>query len=284
MCRMRCLMAVVVLMWGCDEDFEARTLLEGYRVMGISADRPEVGLEDTVTLHVHDFDTEGRPPTYRWSVCMASVGAENNFECVDETWRFSLEGARTLTVDFERVGAESVSLSSIYEQALSRYGGMPSATGIKDLEEGFDVLFTLNSGPEGGREVETVKRVTVRSPAREEGPNTNPEVSRFSVEAVARASTSVELAVEVTDGSAQPYVLERYGEDGVVVESSDATEELAYTWYTTAGETDPPVTFGDVQRTTLKLPAEAGLVRVFVTVRDGRGGLDVAEAEIEVRP
>lgn len=53
------------------------------------------------------------------------------------------------------------------------------------------------------------------------------------------------------------------------------TEEFLYTWYTSAGETDPGLTFGEEAKTRLELPDEPQEVEVTVAVRDGRGGLSV---------
>lgn len=137
--------------------------------------------------------------------------------------------------------------------------------------------FTVISGPEGGRRIETIKRVTVRErvESSEDEPNRNPEIAAFNV---ARLGGEVKRSVEMVEGSAQPYLEQRFTADGEVGELEAVTEELVYTWYTTAGETDPPLTFGDTRETTLRLPAGAGPTQVFVNVRDGRGGLAVAGA------
>ena len=53
--------AVCAIVWllvlGCDPEFPDRSLVEGYRVLGVVAVPPDVGPEDTFTLSLIETDT-----------------------------------------------------------------------------------------------------------------------------------------------------------------------------------------------------------------------------------
>jgi hypothetical protein len=159
-------------------------------------------------------------------------------------------------------------LSSSLGPALS-----PDGT-ERTLERGFDIWVRLRSGPvcDGCESIHTVKRVAIRE-ATGVVPNQNPGIERFEVEGDAVTGGSIRLSLS-TDAP-EAYLDPETGEPD--------SEEYLYTWYSSGGETDPGLTFGDERQTELDLPDEPGPVDLFVTVRDGRGGLAVAAQTLQVR-
>ena len=71
----------------------------------------------------------------------------------------------------------------------------------------------------------------------------------------------------------------------LVAEGEDAqelTEELIIGWSVSAGELDGPYALTADPTTTLTLPDEPQTVRLFTTLRDGRGGLAIHQLDLVV--
>jgi len=255
---------------GCDDDFEPRSHLIGYRVIGISADRPEIGPDDTVRLTVHDYDSEGRVADYAWKICFLSFGQADDYACADPALEFEIV-ADGPEADVD-LGPDGFDLRGAFE----RFGPFPGADGQPTtLADGIDVQIEVVSGPQDGRIIDSIKRMRVRDGGT---PNTNPGIAALTVDgradpAAAAPGADVELAVQIAPGSEEDYV--DYA-------GRQVTEELLLSWYTTDGELDADLTFGDDLDNTLTLPDASGPVEVFVAVRDGRGGLAVENVTIPI--
>ena len=265
--------ASVLLLTACGDDFEPRTLIDGYRVMGVGADKPEIAPDETVHLTAYDANTDGAD--YIWSLCLLSFGGELGFACADPSLEFPLDGSgREIDLDLSAFGPDDLDLRALYDT----YGPFPNPSGAPTtLDDGFEIYVRLVSGPSDGRVIESVKRLLVRESG--DAPNANPVIERFTVDreaegATGTAGSEVKLEVVIADDAEQPYVDPYTGRD--------TAEELLFTWYTTGGEFDPGLTFGDDRDTTLELPDEPGEIDVWVTVRDGRGGLSVAHTTVDV--
>ncbi|MGK0358134.1 MAG: hypothetical protein ACI9U2_000417 [Bradymonadia bacterium] len=250
---------------GCDDDFDPRNLLAGYRVMGIEADRPEPAPDDVVRLTAHDFDTDGLAPTYEWTLCLYSFGSAADYACVDPALQFAIGDTRELAVD---LGPDGIDLRARFEAAGDVYDAQGNRV---TLEDGHIVYVELNSGVPGGRQIRTIKRLFVHDTT--DARNTNPVIEAFEVEGDPIGGTKVTVSVTVEGGALETY----QNTAGETV-----AEELLYTWYTTAGEYDPGLTFADDTDTRLKLPKAAGPIDVWVAVRDGRGGLAIERRTISV--
>lgn len=257
------MLMIGLLTAACGSDFDPRSKLDGYRVVGVAAEPPEVGPEDTVRLTVHDLDTDGGVPAYRWTLCLYSVGATVEFACADPRLEFSVEGGRDAEIDLSAYG-----IRALVEAA----GGVPAADGtLRTLEDGFDVYVTVESGPPTGRQIRTVKRVRVREGGE---PNRNPAATLAIEPTDLRRGGEVTLRVVPAPGAAEQYVDAETGEA--------ARETLTFSWYATGGEIESPITDGEDTETPLALPDEPGPVDVVVAVRDGRGGLAVVQGRVEV--
>ena len=268
---------------GCGDEFDSRTLLKGYRVLGVTSDPAEVRVGDVAQLTVHDIDTDGGEPTYEWSVCLYSFGAVVAFDCVDDSLELPLDAAGpTATLDLGPGGIDLVVFAA-QANAIARTQVPDLDSDPIDLDAGHDIYLKLTSGPSGGRKIRSAHKLTVRLDDPETGRagprNHNPVIDAFTIDgedadATAEVGGKVALALKLGAGSIETYDDE--------VRNEQAEEELVYTWFTTGGELDPPVTFGEGRESTLELPDEKGELTVFVTVRDGRGGLAVARHQIIV--
>lgn len=112
--------------------------------------------------------------------------------------------------------------------------------------DGLDVWVQLASGPDcaGCERIMTRKRVRLREG--NASSNHNPVIESFEVRGAVKPGQTVSLHV-ATDAP-ETFIAPDTGEP--------ISEELLYTWYTSGGETDPPMTFGDNRHTELRLPEE----------------------------
>jgi hypothetical protein len=244
---------------GCDDEFTSRTVLSGYRVVGVEASPPEVTPDDTVLLTAHDFYDGDEPIAYRWSLCLDASEPSGDFACDRARFDLDLGSEPSVTVDMSPAGLGVRAL-------LDQVGPVTNADGVaRSLGRGFDVFVRLTSGPDcsGCDSITTVKRLRLRESS--EPPNQNPVIRSFDTSGTVHNGADVQLSVRTE--APETY---RDSETG-----DDVEEEYLYTWYTSSGKTDPALTFGTERETTLHLD-DARDVTVFVTVRDGRGGLAVA--------
>lgn len=255
------LIATMAVGWGCGEDFQSRSVIDEYRLIGIGADRPEAAPDDAVTLHAWDLEPNGDAVEYAWSVCLWSFGAVTGYACVDPAFEVPIAAdGPTARVDF---GPDGLDFRTFY----ATHGPISDASGAPlSLADGVEVYVRLRSGPDAA--VHSVKRIRLRDAA---PLNTNPTIVALTTARV--DAQTVDLTVEVTGDSAEPFVDPLLGEA--------RAEDLLMTWYTTAGELDPPVTLAPDVSTRLTLPPGVDTARIFVAVRDGRGGLAVTEAVVE---
>jgi hypothetical protein len=208
--------------------------------------------------------------------------------------RYVADGGPDLTIDMAELGGVGV-------EALIAICGAASPDGVCrgvtrepiTLEQGWDVYVKLFSGVRGVRRIDSVKVLKVRD---FEGRNTaNPVVEGVTFEdpnggsAQLTTGSTIQLRPIITDGSIESFpeiqvdsegVLRRNADGSIVTET--ATEDLVVSWYATAGEFEFTRSTGDELKNELVLPDEPGIVRLWVVVRDGRGGFGVHEETFEV--
>ncbi len=257
-----------------DNDFDKAQELTSYRVIGITADRPEVTPSEPVTvLTLHDFhpaDLIGeRPPTaYEWRVCLVSVGGFAQYECIDPSLELPLPSTgQTTTLDLAAV------VDFIPQERL---------------EQGHSVWVKLTA-TSGDESVEVVRSVTV---SLSETLNQNPTLESFGVVAIVgpdgklregtpRAGDTLSLALTMKDGSAEDFIAtETVNGDSV---EREYTEQLIYTWYSSGGELERARGTDD-QRENELTDIEEGPLRIVVGARDGRGGFDIRSLDFDVLP
>jgi hypothetical protein len=294
-----CWLAVVALA-GCGDDFEPRSHLEAYRVVGIQAEPPELPSDGKVTLHVYDFDPAsvapadaGPPPGapyYIWVVCAYSLGSAVQYDCLDPRLEFAIRtDGPELALDLAHPPDGYPPLKAVYaglraelERREAEGEDVSALEDQIDPQKGTTLTVKLYAGREGAGHVDAVKRVTIHDPApgnTPAPPNHNPTIAAFRLGGetdVVSVPTGEKLAlsVEMAPGSVETYV------DSSTGESTD--EELLYSWFTSGGTLEPDITFGSDTKVELTAPDTPQRLRLFVAVRDGRGGLAVSEKTLDV--
>lgn len=111
--------------------------------------------------------------------------------------------------------------------------------------------------------------------------NQNPEAGPLQVDRPARAGQP--LAISLALPAAEPFV--RY--DAALTRVVDAEESLRVSWYATRGSLTPAETTAGsapTDVTTTFVAEEPGPVRLWAVVRDSRGGVTWAAADLVVDP
>lgn len=283
----RCIILLSILSYlGCGaEDFEPKSLFTSYRVIGIKAEPPTLSLAQESVLSVIDFhpndldEAEERPTIkYTWRLCPFTLGSMVEYECfLDE-----------VELEADEDGRVKVSPLTLLEQAgelmaLFESGeGIPMLPGSTGAPSSIDVYIKLTAKEAKKTPLEIVKKLTLN--LNDQAPtNQNPilETEGILIENQAsklKVGEVVTLTAQVKSTSEERYT-------PIVAEGEKAQEEkeeLLIGWLTTGGELDGPYSFMDDPHTELTLPDEPQMVRVFVTVRDGRGGLDVQSIDLNV--
>lgn len=260
-----CLCAPLVLAMACGPEFDDEKKIEGYRVLGIQAEPPEVDPDGQITMTVLEHDAEGdRPRTYAWTVCLLNPGDIGGFECLDERLEFPLDSAGpTATVDF---GPDGLNVRALFET----FGPVRGIDGREiTLEDGFEVYANLVSSAEGGREISTYKRLRIRDG---EDLNRNPTVDRIDITdrsaAVVKPGETIELTVVVDEETRD-------------IRPDGEPEIYNFRWFAVDGGLEdgfgPPTAVVDYTA-----PKEVGADLVFVVVRDGQGGSVLETLEVTI--
>ncbi len=292
---------------GCGGEFEQKSELKKYRVLGIRADRPEPEADARVTLRVVDFVPESvgqkiafaQPPTYAWRACLLPLGSQAAFACADPRFEVPLSSTGPEAVlDLGPGGLDLSRLLAATELAGQR---------LPDL---VPIQLTVLSGHESIGTVETVKLLYVRHSATddERAANTNPTLLGLTVAGelgcdedlvvedcllAAPAGSRLSLELTLAPGAAEACHADDL-EAGRCPEGT-GVEDLLVSWYSNVGELESAVTLvsDDTSSNVIGLPTrvpdgyakdEPVLVRIYAVVRDGRGGLDYLHAEFTMTP
>ncbi|MFN3198383.1 MAG: hypothetical protein ACE366_08210 [Bradymonadia bacterium] len=307
---------------GCQDEFDSKTIIDGYRILGLQLDPPELR-PDTAEVTVTAIDVNNEGATYSWSLCAISAGTISAFECFttdelgiedptalglpSEELEFPLPGdTAQITFNFQAIQGAVIGAFRTYVE--------DTCEGVEDVTQtilyrtqvqifGANSFLKLTSGVEGDRVVQTAHALLI---ADNEFPaNVNPQITEFTLDGddadlTAPAGSEVVLSVALADGAREDYadfdtieVQQECAVDCAVNDTSgcvnvgETTERITYTWYTTGGETDPPVTVwndttGNGNSSVITLPDEPGEIEVLIAVRDDRGGLDIERHTITV--
>lgn len=281
----------------CDPGFPDRSLVDGYRVLGMVATPPELGPFDQLELTLIEANAEGAE--YEWTACLASLGSSFGFQCVDESLELPLPiDGPVAAIDLSAEGIDFLgTLLKAFaelEQANAAESGVDDedkedcgeACKTRDGEETeyTDIQFMVTSGPPTGRQVTTVKLVRIYFDDSER--NQNPEILRFerSSTTPVRPGQNVRFEYEVNTELFQTYTL---------VNGTELIEENIMTWYTSAGTFTPApdkegkeknISIGSQSEMFLQLPAEMSedAVTVWGILRDERGGTDFRTLTLDI--
>ena len=296
---MRLLLLLITLFMcvNCDPGFPDRSLIEGYRVLGMVATPPEVGPFDTINLSLIEANEDD--VQYQWTACLASLGSSFGFQCVDEGLELPLPiDGPVAAIDLSSEGIDFLGtlLKAFAELEQANMSAMPSEGGDKedcgeacqtrdgDKTEYTDIQIMVKSGPPSGRQVTTVKLIRVYFDDSER--NQNPEILRFERPSTApiRPGEVVRFEYEVNTELYQTYTL---------VNGLELTEENIMTWYTTAGTftlapekegKEKNISTGSDAEMFLQLPSplDADSVTIWGILRDERGGTDFRSLDLNI--
>ncbi|MBI5482399.1 MAG: hypothetical protein HY906_26325 [Deltaproteobacteria bacterium] len=283
---MRVTLAVAIagaaLLHACRPSFEPATWVDGFRVLTVKAEPPEIAVGETTTLSVLAVDTAGGPVSVSWALCLLppnpATGESVSRDC--------------LTTDADAallpLGAGlSTTLVMPDEPAINL--GQPDSTG------GVYVPVRLEAEG-GGKLVAAVYRLRYGHGT---VPNQNPVIagvylvpagaSDASVDALpaldettppeVRAGDVLTLRAAFTPESAETYEAPEGGD--LDAGTAPKTELLSATWFATAGRFSVDTTGTEKPDTVLKLDAhlpaagtDGALIDLWVVGRDDRGGVD----------
>lgn len=281
-----CAMAWLIF-FGCDPEFPDRSLVEGYRVLGVVAVPPDVGPEDTFTLSL--IETDSPDTQYTWTACLAPLGSEFGFRCLDEVFEISLPyDSASPTID---LGPNGINYFAKLIEGFNELAAKSPEFSETDITSGEDetkpsfaeLQFNITSGPPNGRQVTTIKIMKIYF---DESPrNRNPEILSFDVTTPTpvKGCDIVRFEYDVDEMLFDNYTL---------VNGMEIVEENIMTWYATAGTfTDDPsddkernISTSQQSEMFLKLPEkiDSDIVQVWGILRDERGGTDFRTLTIPV--
>ena len=264
---MRALLAAVALFAaGCPAGLEPQTHVSKLRVLGVRADPAELIVDadaglPAATLTALAVDPSGAPISMRFALCADLSGVPSP----------TLPCPGAAGIDLPDAGPLAARLDLADPRVLALAAQADAGALQPLLDQGLPLLIGFDAtaaGADAG--LSGFATVTLRTPAR--GPaNQNPRLLDLEVPEV-RAGDTVHLQPTVApkDDPSERYVFSFFATDGSIA-------SLHTTDVTPTGQAEPTW----VEWTA---PALAGSVRLWVVVRDGRGGTDWLERDVDVRP
>ena len=260
---------------GCgDEDFDPASLLSGYRLIALQADPPVISATQESIVRIFDYhpdDLTGQRPAfkYEWSVCPFTLGSPVQYQCfVDE-------------IQLEEDGPEAV-VSPL--ELLMKLGDLDQLENSSDqlsdemtqFDEGKIDLYVKVKTKQAQEVIfESVKRVTLNFLATDADNSTNPSVSEFKVRLEKKEGEDEGAETQDTEFNTKDILTFELSLDEMI--DQEKASQWVYTWYSTAGKLDRPTLFGDDEelQTSFTLPEDPGPFRIYLTVRDDQGGVNL---------
>jgi hypothetical protein len=299
--RARWALAAAALVVTCAPNLSPQSLVDRFRVLALRASPASGAPGEEVTLEVLMSDTpSGALPFVLWTACLPLPG-QSGRQCLESlatdenaSERFvllGLEPGATFTLPGLAADQES---SEVFIVFLACAGlplipdcecpGPDCESCLQDLD-----MFNLCDGDDA------IVFKSVRAYADPSEGNRNPGIARVLIDGEEWAADAepdlpcspdgpcekVDLAIEAAPGSAEQYVVIRFGEEVTY------TEEPYVSWFATSGSmgkerssVDDATGLADVRWS----PQEdgAGPVKFYFVMYDARGGVDFAERHARV--
>jgi hypothetical protein len=266
------LLAGVGLTCACNRSLPDPALVSGMRVLAVKGEPPEAppGTEIHFTALVADPNGAGRPIKRIWALCSPGEGGigtcgnpANTLVLgtqLDATWTIPAAALDGLSPLDAQIGRDVYVVLAVQ---------VDDGTGSVDQDRSeHDVAF---------------KHVRVSTNSQ---PNKNPRLTKLTVEKTADPSNALtELAGQVLDlqSAAAPGSMEKWvSPDG----ATSGVEDSRYTWLISGGSVDLDISYGDDAGRSANRwhsPGATGPATLWVVLRDGRGGTDWAEQEINLQ-
>ena len=263
------LLLLAVALAGCPSGLEEQQHVSKLRVLAVRADPPELvllpdaGLPAT-TLTALAVDPSGAALSLRFALCLDLSGAPSATLPCPGTAGLDLPDAGPLAARLDLSDPRFLAFAASADAGSVGAGGLVAA-----LDQGVPLLYGFEAIA-GGERLGGFGTLTLRSARR--GPaGTNPEL----------------LALDI-DGGVHPGATVRL--TPVTAPKDDASKRYGFSFFATAGEssslrsTDTTAT-GETAATWVDwtVPDAGGPVRLWVVVRDGRGGTAFLERQVSVR-
>lgn len=288
----------------CAEDFDPATLVNELRVLGISAEPPDLIPLETTVIDSLVIEPEGGDVEYHWELCVITGSPDEGLPCRNDLLGFDeellalFELGNAPTASFTYL-ADGDDLQELCEEALEGLDSVPEFVQLPNCDEGLDVTLRLEVSS-GGVSKTAVKSLFLwfDDPGDDER-NHNPTIAGINAggselaadEAILVAPGGrVRFDVSVDEADRETFVREFEQSD---VDDEVVREEILFSFYSTDGEWDQQFTFTEDGRIPL---SDAGTnwfyvdsdvavgerIEAFFIIRDGRGGSDWQQRQIVV--
>lgn len=294
----------------CGPEFDPYNELEGLRVLAVRSEPAELTESETARLDALLYNATKDETRTTWSVCPWNGDPNDGYECPVDAAVFerayqkagltiapqalSLGSSGTAELTFPGTREEAQKLCFALTDILR-----DSPTAPPDCNVRWEWTVSLVAEA-GERRISTVKNVALLLDDAEE-PNQNPKLTAFGIErdddSLLPLSSDAELELrkgeehalraKVSDDAAELYVpLAVPGQ-----KKPDAElETLTFTWFVDAGSTervrstyiDGVESIKEAGQTDWNAPDDARDVRMFVVLRDQRGGVDFREGRVRL--
>jgi hypothetical protein len=300
---------------GCDPHFAAYNELESTRVLAVRAQPAELtegasSLLDALIYRDHDEAVE-----QTWSWCPWSSDPNGGFRCpvdqalLNEAWKKAGLAGSAPALELGRGETSSLSFPGTTAQARALCEALGEAQVDSFLEPNCEARWewSVRLSLHGKQtHIETIKSVALLLDPKA-APNQNPELTSFAVEAREQNGQHGQKPVTLDSGAAAELAAGQHY-DLTVKLAADAAEiyqpvpvpgqtqvpatreALTLTWFVDAGSTDHVRTtyaegvesLHDATRNSWSAPDKPEAVKLFVVVRDHRGGVDFRAGTIQL--
>ncbi len=267
------LIALLFILFGCgNDDLPKVETLQGFRVLGIVADTPEVAANSAVTLRLllTDVNGGGRTISGIWRACPdpgIALGAEPS--CVGVS---GATPSQAVSIDFSdgaRFNSSYTSLSTTSGQTFIVTPPANTLDGANTIQQtngkGYVVVFRFNVD---GREVRAFKTIIVSNRAAKNTNPTNP--TTILLNGATLASLPVANDKLTINNLTDEQTYQAFFSNGTL---ATITESYELAWYVSskAKLSAAKVAEGDSVR--IETAPEGGPFVAVVLVRDKRGGV-----------
>lgn len=287
-------------------DLKSVSMLEEFRVLGVSAEPAEIAPGEGVHLSVLWADPEGddRPVSFAWIGCAGLLTAPMGFEscqmllppvtgtAAEGRDEFDIPSTPSDLLSLAQPGMAYMKVTFIILMCAG--GKLPAADEYESIGQMAD-LSTLCAGGDG---IAAYKTVTISNA---EDPQRNPEIERLSMNEAPlvpsdeggigsvrctkadECGAEIELSLMLTSGSFQQYETVENGKTVTV------DERLFVSWFVTSGdvdtsalgsETDDPI--GPIEN--IWRPEFPGMHTLYAVAHDSRGGVSWQVYTVDVLP
>lgn len=306
-----CVLSLSLWSAGCEPEFDPYNELSGLRVLAVRAELPELREGESTTLDALIYEQDSKPVARQWSFCPWTADPNDGYTCpvdqatFDRAFRQAdLQGAAPslelgkgetaplpFPADLEGTRALCQQLALLLEN---------SATIAPDCSTRWEWTVRLKA-VSAGRTVDTIKPVTLLL-TDESTPNRNPILTGlFAADKDAEPSVTLDGPNAAELHADREHAL-RVALDRDSIETfeptpvpgqrvPEATEEaLTFTWFIEAGSTDRMrstykkgvESLSRATQTDWQAPNKTRDVRLYVVVRDHRGGIDWREGRVRL--